>query len=232
MLRRAPLLSDETYHIFNRGAHKQPLFSCEADYQRFLVLLHFSNNHDPIVLRDVLEKSMYRGRFSGEIFLEPADKSLVDIFGYSLLPNHFHLILRQKSDTGITDFMRKLCVGYSMYYNLKYEHSGTLFQGRFKSSHINAEPYFKWIFPYVHLNPIALIEPRWQETGIESAQRAKDFLAKYHYSSYPDYYFVERPERAILAYEEGAHFIDRKADVESLIGDYSRGQFLHQDAIV
>ncbi len=230
MLRKVPLIAGEAYHVFNRGAHKQAIFTCEDDYTRFLGLLYLSNHKDPIVVRDIIEKSKHRGRFSGEIFSEPVDKSLVDVLGYCLMPNHFHLILRQRSEAGITMFMRKVSVGYSMYFNLKHGHSGTLFQGRFKSSHLGTDPHFQWIFPYVHLNPISIVEPGWKEKRIGDLARAKDFLAGYAYSSYVDYYIIERPERALLSYEEATHFIDRKDDMYDLLADYARGRVLYRDA--
>ncbi len=229
MLRKTPLFENETYHIYNRGAHKHQLFTCEDDYSRFLALLHLSNHRGPIALRDILAKSQYKGRLSRELFLEPVDKSLVDILGYALLPNHFHLILRQKAEEGITAFMRKLGVAYSMYFNLKYQHEGTLFQGRFKSRHIATDPYFKWIFPYVHLNPISLVESSWEEKKIQDLSRVRDFLSSYAYCSFRDYYGLERPERAILAFRDTVDLIDTKSDLEGLLADYARGQVLYRD---
>src|SRR3989344_7959950 len=173
MLRKTPLVSDETYHIYNRGAHKYATFTDDTDYWRFVGLLNLSNHSGPVRLRELLEQRKYKGRFSGEIFTEEADKSLVDLLAYSLMPNHFHLVVTQKGDNGITKFMQKLTVSYSMYFNTKYQHSGVLFQGRFKSNHLGTDPYFKWIFPYVHLNPVSLVEPRWQEKGISDPAPAK-----------------------------------------------------------
>jgi len=225
MLRNASLMAGETYHIFNRGAHKQPLFTCADDYSRFLILLHLSNNSESILLRDTLAKYKYRGPTSGDgdVFSENVDKSLVEILGYSLMSNHFHLILRQKSDNGITNFMRKVCTGYAMYFNLKHEHSGTLFQGKFKSNHVNTDQYFNWIFAYVHLNPISLIESQWDEKILINPTRAQKFLDSYKYSSYYDFYTDERPERAILAYEEAKNYIEDKSDIQALLASFEQG---------
>ena len=230
MLRKTPLLSSETYHVYNRGAHRYSTFTGESDYRRFQVLLHLTNHAGPVLLREILERKKYRGRFSGEIFLEPADKSLVDILAYCLMPNHFHLVLRQKTDYGITKFMQKLSVSYSMYFNTKYGHSGVLFQGRFRSSHLDSEPYLKWIFSYVHLNPVSIVEPQWQDEGLKNQARAKEFLKDYPYSSYPDYYGGDRPERTILAYNETIDLVDSKADIEDMLGSFSRGQVMYTDA--
>lgn len=213
MLRDTPLIAGETYHIFNRGAHKQRIFTKPQDYRRFQLGLHLANHSRPVLVRDVLEAEKYREPFSGFF----ADKSLVEVLAYSLMPNHFHLVLRQKVEEGITRFMRKVSVGYSMYFNIKYEHSGTLFQGRFKSSHIDSDPYFKWIFSYVHLNPVSTTEPDWKEKGVKNHGRVAEFLREYPYSSYYDYYVRERPERTILAHEEAKDYIDTNEDLIGLI---------------
>ncbi len=232
MLRKTPLLSGEAYHIYNRGAHKVPTFTDKSDYWRFLVLLHLSNHSKPVLLRDILERKRYRGRFSGEIFEEPADKSLVDLLAYSLMPNHFHLVIRQKTADGITKFMKKVMVAYSMYFNTKYGHSGVLFQGRFKSSHLATDPYFKWIFAYVHLNPVAISEPGWEGKGIANPGAVKEFLRHYPYSSYRDYYTGERPERAILAHNEMVGLLDKESDLQDMLAEYRNGKILYEQGAV
>jgi len=223
MLRSTPLVTDEIYHIFNRGAHKQAIFTSVEDYRRFQIGLHLANHSKSVLVRDVLEAQKYREPFSGY----PADKSLVNVLAYSLMPNHFHLVLRQKSDEGITRFMKKVGVGYSMYFNIKYGHSGTLLQGPFKSSHVDTDPYHKWLFAYVHLNPVSIAEPEWKEKGIQDTQRAQKFLSGYRWSSYFDYYTSQRPERAILAHEEGIQHIEKQKDIQALLASYGHGRILH-----
>ena len=215
----------ETYHVFNRGAHKQALFKNKEDYRRFQINLHLANHSEPVLVRDVLSAQKYREPFSGY----PTDKSQVDVLGYSLMPNHFHLILRQKAEGGITRFMKKVGVGYSMYFNLKYEHGGTLLQGPFKSSHVDTDPYYKWLFAYVHLNPISLVEPKWREKEIANIHRAQEFINGYRYSSYWDYYVGDRPERAILAYEEATDIIDTNADLVGLMAESEKGTQLYEN---
>ncbi|OGG54012.1 hypothetical protein A2851_01775 [Candidatus Kaiserbacteria bacterium RIFCSPHIGHO2_01_FULL_53_29] len=224
MLRATPLVAGETYHIYNRGAGKQKIFLDATDYKRFLALLLLGNNTENIHLSNLRK---YQGPSLTHVFEEKVDYSLTDVLAYSLLPNHFHLVIRQKSDDGITSFMKRVCTAYSMYFNLKYGHSGTLFQGRFKSSHLDTDPYFKWIFPYVHLNPVSLVEPQWQENGIIDPMLAKEFLRDYRYSSYRDYYVGERPERAILSYDEVFDLLDTKDDIQDMLAAYAKGKVLH-----
>ncbi len=220
MQRRGSLAAGETYHIYNRGAHKSPIFTCEEDYERFQVLLYLLNTSEPITVRDILEQ--YRGRSSGEVYSEPRElPRLVDVLAYCLMPNHFHIVMRQDTDDGITHYLRKVATAYSMYFNTKYEHTGVLFQGRFKSSHIDSDPYYKWIFSYVHLNPLSLVEPAWKERKIGNMARAKRFVTEYRYSSYPDHLTNERPERAIVATNEWPDFLKNHRDLDDLLTTFT-----------
>ncbi|OGC88044.1 hypothetical protein A2419_00250 [Candidatus Adlerbacteria bacterium RIFOXYC1_FULL_48_26] len=180
-----------------------------------MFLLFIANDPARLNMRDLLSK--YRGRSFTEIFKEEKPKkSLVDVLAYSLMPNHFHLVLRQRTEQGITFFLRKVMTGYSMYFNIKYSHSGVLLQGRFKSSHINNEPYFRYIFSYVHLNPLSLIEPKWEKLGVKDRDAARDFMRNYKYSSYQDYAYARRPESRLLAEINIPEFLYRQNDLENL----------------
>jgi putative transposase len=212
------LAEGECYHVFNRGAHKQAIFHSTEDYDRFQILLYLLNTKLPIVMREILDD--YKGRSLGNIYLEePSDRSLVDVLGYALMPNHFHLILRQKADAGISRFLKKLCTAYSMYFNAKYEHSGVLFQGRYKANHIDNEAYFRYIFSYVHLNPLELVQPTWKESGIKNRALAKSWVSNYQHSSFRDYVGNERPESFILANHDIPDFLKEQNDLDDLLQD-------------
>jgi putative transposase len=215
MLRKDSLETGEIYHLYNRGVSKQALFLEERDYLRFLVLLHVSNHGSSIHLANLLSK--YKGRSFMDMFQEVADHSLVGIHAYCLMPNHFHLVLRQKRDFGISTFMKKLGTAYSMYFNSKYEHSGALFQGRFKSSHVGNEAYFRWIYAYVHLNSLGLLYPDWEKDAIENSSRIRSQVEGYVFSSYQDYAGGERPQRKILDMEDAPAFLHEQSDLEDLM---------------
>ena len=108
-----------------------------------------------------------------------------------------------------------------MYFNLKYKHSGVLFQGRFKSSHIDTEPYFRHIFAYTHLNPVELIEKEWEERGVRDKKKIRNFLNNYRYSSFYDYSVAERPEKKLLALDDAPDFLRQHNDLEEMLADYS-----------
>ena len=81
--------------------------------------------------------------------------------------------------------MKKLLTAYVMYFNKKYERTGSLFEGKFKSEHARTDNYLKYLFSYIHLNPIKLIEPKWRVEGIKNKLKAQKFALNYEYSSYP-----------------------------------------------
>jgi putative transposase len=214
-----PFAVGETYHLFNRGAHKQAIFTSPADYDRFSLLLYLANNTKAVNLRDTLK--MYKGQTFESIFeKEPRDERLVDIYAYCLMPNHFHLVVQQKSERGITLFARKLLTGYSMYFNITHGHSGILSQGAIKSRHINNDPYFRYIFAYVHLNPLSLAYPGWEERGITDHTGARKFLYEYAYSSFPDYSVGPRSRKSVLSLGNTPDFLKTQNDLEELLAWY------------
>lgn len=226
MLRDAPFVVGESYHVFNRGAHKNKIFIDDGGYVRFLLLLHLANNTERVDMREILRK--YKGEAFSVIFeKEYPDKELVDILAYCLMPNHFHLVLRQKVEDGISLFLRRTMTGYAMYFNLSKKHSGTLFQGPAKSRLIDNESYFRYIFAYIHLNPLDLVEPHWKEKGVFSNPRTKNFLYEYSYSSFFDYTVAGRPERSILAYDVAPDFLKSSNDFEDLLRWHEGGNLFN-----
>ena len=177
-MRKQKLVSNEIYHVFNRGVEKRHTFMDGTDYLRFINNLALFNDKKAIL------NAKYHIK---EIRLTDGRKPLVDILAFCLMPNHFHLLLRQKEENGISKFMNKIGVGYTNYFNLKYERVGPLFQGAFKAVLINDESQFLYIPYYIHLNPLDLKIPNWKENGIDKPRIAIEFLNSYKWSSHRDY---------------------------------------------
>lgn len=151
--RRQPLLTGEMYHIYNRGVDKRDIFSDKNDIYRFIESIKEFNREDKIVSLANLRKIKSNPQSNLQIVARPlSEKKLVEVIGYCLNPNHFHFILRQVSDNGISKFMHKLQGGYSYYFNIKNTRSGSLFQGKFKSQLIADEDYFNKLIGYVNKN--------------------------------------------------------------------------------
>jgi len=179
----------EHYHVYNRGAHKAPIFNDKDDYNRFVALLYSANDTRRCDLRTIKPQEMFN--FERNV--------LVDIFAYCLMPNHFHIGLKERAEKGIEKFIRKLCTSYVMYYNKKYTHSGTIFQGQYKSKLIDSDEYLHYLIQYIHLNPFGIEEPDLTKVAkSQYIEEAIEYSQKYKYSSYKDYLGEKRPQNNVL----------------------------------
>ena len=154
-MRKTIFANEEYYHIYNRGVDKRDVFIDDFDYVRFLKSMREFNCINPV--GSLYEMNFKRNKDSNLGTKSPigdlAPKTpLVEIIDYCLNPNHFHLILRQKSDGGISKFMLKLSSGYTSYFNKKHNRSGSLFQGPFKSILIDTNEYLLHLSVYVNRN--------------------------------------------------------------------------------
>ncbi len=114
---------------------------------------------------------------------------IVDIHGWCLMKNHYHLLVSELAEDGLTMFIRKLNVGYANYFNQRYKRSGSLFQGRTKKVYVHSDAHFLHILHYIHLNPLDYVAGarNWRDGRIEESVKARLQLQKYRWSSYSDY---------------------------------------------
>lgn len=161
----------ENYHVYNRGNSKQVIFRNPSDYERFSALLYLSNSHDNFNVRDALKshQSVYD--------IKLTDK-LINISAVCLMTNHFHLIATPLTDGGLSKFMLKLGTSYSMYFNTKYDRTGSLFEGSYKAKYLEDDRYLKYLFAYIHLNPQKLMKG-----NNFSTESIFNFVNNYQYSS-------------------------------------------------
>ncbi len=184
-MQRPHFIENHIYHVFNRGVDKRDTFLDDQDYYRFIHSLFEFNDEEP-----ALNVHYYFNPKTMEVCSMPVRKGnkprkiLVEILLFTLMPNHFHLLLKQKADGGITKFMRKLGTGYTNYFNKKYERSGVLFQGKFKAVMLNKQEHLQYLPNYIHLNPLDL--KYGSRTSIGWRGKMK-FLEEYRWSSFPDY---------------------------------------------
>ena len=184
-MRKIQFINDCLYHVYNRGTEKRIIFLNEEDYFRFVHDLYEFNNVD-FTLN--LARTIVRGLASNNNSNNKKPRDLlVNIIAFCLMPNHFHLILRQLKEGGIAKFMQKIGTGYTMYFNQKNQRNGALFQGTFKAILVDKDNYFLPLINYVHLNPVELIEPNQKQEGIKDWGKINEFLENYRWSSYLDY---------------------------------------------
>jgi len=213
MKKKVDISIGEFYHIYNRGVEKRDVFIDNTDYRRFVLLLHLFNEEKPVNVRDFKESP--RGGASGI-----RGETIVDIGAYCLMSNHFHLLLKEKKEGGIRNFIHKLTTGYTMYFNKRYERVGPLFQGTFKTKHANSDEYLKYLFSYIHLNPLKIIDNNWKENGFKNTISSKLFLDNYEYSSYLDYHNPKKFHSDILNKESFPEYFISTKDFDQNIADW------------
>ncbi len=173
-VRTIQFVGGEYYHIYNRGNSKQEIFHDQQDYIYFTELLSHLNTEQRVVIRE-LKESLDKGEM------------IVSIGAYCLMPNHFHILITQEKEGGISKFMQKISTAYVMYYNKKYKHTGGLFEGKFKSRYAGEDTYLKYLFSYIHLNPLKLIDSEWKTRSVTLSGERLSFLRTYRYSSFLEY---------------------------------------------
>lgn len=147
----------EYYHIYNRGNAKENIFLVNQDYSFFIIRLQ----------QNLFPKEEYTFR------TPPLPENSFSLISYCLMPNHFHLLIRQNGNIPVTKLLSRICTGYSKYFNKKYNRVGHVFQDQFKQAVLDSNKYLNWLTAYIHQNP-------------KVAGLAKD-PADYRWSSYGEY---------------------------------------------
>lgn len=181
--RKEPFITGEHYHILNRGVDKRDIFGDQEDLDRFFQSINEFNTLEPI-------GSIYENSRGGSTATNTPDTNikLVAFVSYCLNPNHYHFILQQMVDGGISEFMKRLG-GYTWYFNNKYKRSGSLFQGRFKSVHIDSNEQLLHTSVYVNLNDRVHSCGGSTATGVANAG-----LTRSSWREYMEDYITEYPE--------------------------------------
>lgn len=201
----------EYYHLYNRGVEKRNISLTQEDRNRFKRLLYIANGTESFIYRDIEKKD-----------LKNIDRGqpLVAIAAWVLMPNHFHILVKEITEGGTAMFMRKLCTGYSSYFNKRHERVGPLFQGRYKSQHVQEDTHLKYLFAYIHLNPLKLIDPDWKEKRSIHVGKAKKFISEYKHSSYPSYVDTNREENILLSKNEFPEYFSEQKDFDDFHADF------------
>ena len=182
------------YHVYNRGANKMGLFLDEADYEFFEGLL--ARLLAPQPRYDDFGRA-YKN-FHGA----------VELLAYCLMPNHFHLLLKQQHSGQIAEMMRSLAGGYSMYFNRKYRRKGAVYESRYKSVLLSTTEQLRHVSRYIHLNPVEY--ERWA------------------HSSYDDYLYEPRdwlaPARVLETFRDTGEYSEYVDDYEDVKRENEKNQ--------
>lgn len=212
--RKFSFVPGEFYHVYNRGNSKQDIFIDDRDYIRFQRLLYLSNSGRNFKIDTIRDQKV-------DFYSYERGEHLVAVGAYCLMPNHFHILLTPVVEEGVSVFMRKLSTGYSMYFNNKHKRTGGLFEGRFKAAHSGDDTYLKYLYSYIHLNPLKLIDPNWKNNVHKRESGQYSYVSDYSYSSCKDYLTsFSRSESAILEPSLFPDYFQSEADIKGHITDW------------
>lgn len=190
-----PFVNGQFYHVYNRGSEKRQIFDSKRDYQHFLKTIKYYQLEGP------KPKLSHFNNFS--FFKPELSQNIAEIIAYCLMPNHFHFLIKQTKDGGITEFISKLTNSYTRYYNTKYNRVGPLFQGEFKAVLVDYDEQLLHLSRYIHLNPLV-------------AYLIKD-LADYEWSSYNEY--INSKQEGICSKQEVLAFFKSSQEYKQFILD-------------
>lgn len=194
--RFTPFITNNYYHLFNRGVEKRTIFLNDQDFQHFFQTLYYYQFSGPKP-----RFSTYR-RFRVQDF--DKNPKIVEINCYCLMPNHFHLLIKQLQEDGIKEFMQKLINSYTRYFNTKHNRVGHLFQGMFKAVPVETIEQLLHLSRYIHLNPYV-------------SDLCKD-LSDYPYSSYPGY--IGQIENPLISSESILTFSKDSLKYKEFVSDH------------
>lgn len=170
------LTSGEYYHIYNRGVEKRDIFTEDRDYQRFIDILEYYRFTKSFIRFSTYNRLLIDAKQVARQRMESSGDFLVSILGFVLMPNHFHILVKQVHENGISLYMKNLLDSYTKYFNIKHKRVGPLFQGRFKAVYIENDEHLLHLSRYIHLNPYT-----------SSIVETYDELFHYPWSSLPLY---------------------------------------------
>lgn len=177
----------EYYHVYNRGMQKQAIFTSDKDRLRFLFLLLVFQGRESIknVSRE-LKQSVQSStlHIDASLVEEISEDRMVELVSFCLMPNHFHLLVLEKEEGGIAKYMQRALTAYTKYFNLKYDKTGHLFQGSYKSVLMEDDRQLMHASAYIHKNPTELKEWKGKEES-------------YPWSSFSDYVYQNRFDKLL-----------------------------------
>ncbi len=191
-MRKLKFEKGKVYHIFNRGVEKRSIFLSDGDRWRFLQGMYLFNDQEGsanLLWRLEQEKGKIHFGILREYMAVTGikRKPLVRIMADCLKPNHFHLLLQELQDRGISKFMQKFGVGYTKYFNKKYERVGPLFQGAFKAVEVKSNEQLMYLIAYINaINPGQELESELKSVA-QNPEQILEFIEHYPWSTHLEY---------------------------------------------
>ena len=221
-MRKEPFAVGSYVHVIKRGARGMPIVQDEGDRWRFMLMLNHFNDH-------AVSESWYRDLMDEKIATTlkraaswPEKKPLVTIEAFTLMTNHFHLILKETEEGGVTKFMHKLGTGMANHANAKYKEKGSFFQGPYRSRTISEDSYFRYVGAYVMVKNTFELFPGGYEKACASFEAAWKWAIRYPFSSLGHYMGV--CESPIVANSFLQELFPKSGEFRSFARDFLEGR--------
>lgn len=211
-MRKEKFVPEEYYHIYNRTIANYSIFNNESNAKRLLQAFLFANstksseafeclrnNNSAKPTSDVGSGS---GLLNKALEIMKRGEKLVDLLCFAIMPDHYHLLLKERKENGIINFVHKCDISISKYINIKTNRRGPLFESRFKSKHIDSNEYLVHSSVYIHLNLLDIISGReWREHKLNNWNEIRETLLNHPGSSLKLFFNDPAPDNLISGQE-------------------------------
>lgn len=187
MIRKEKLTIGEYYHVYSRVILGMPEFSDKDNANKLAQTFLLANSTKSSQAFDYLRN--YRtATLEKAIEISKSGERLSEILCYAIMPNHYHLLIKEIKENGVSDFIRRCNTSIAKYINTKNERRGSLFEGSFKAKHIDSNEYLLHLSVYIHLNPLDFLSSKdWRENKLKNWELEKKKILSYKWSSLRHY---------------------------------------------
>ena len=180
-MRVQPYSVSSVVHVVKRGARGMSITKQTSDRWRFVRILY--------LLNDTYQNSDWtREKRKRPLFYHPSHwperDPLVDVVAWTLMPNHFHLLLHERREGGVSKFMQRLSGSMTTHHNEKYNESGSLFQGSYKSRTVDVDEYLRYVFAYITVKNVFELYPGGLAKAVKEFNEAWEWGKTYPFSSF------------------------------------------------
>lgn len=224
-MRKVSFVPGEYYHIYNRTILNTPYFRNNKNSSRLsqsFLLANSTKSSDAFqFLRNNKEATIEQA-----LKISRQGEKLVDVLCYSIMPDHYHLLLKELIDNGISSFIRKCNISIAKYVNIKDERKGSLFDSRFNAKHIDKNEYLLHLSLYIHLNPLDILSGKeWRINKLRDWFLIKKKLLEYPWSSLKSFLSDDYCDEIISGTEIILSQFNNKKEYESFLQDWSEDNF-------
>lgn len=230
-MRKDNFVDGEYYHIYNRTIANYRVFNDERNAKHLLQALLLANSTKSSEAFDWLRNDRKKplptcdvGKgFDRVLEVLKEGEKIVDLLCFAIMPDHYHLLLKEKKENGIIDFVRKCDISISKYINIRNNRKGSLFESRFKSKHIDSNEYLVHSSVYMHLNPLDTISGKeWREHKLQNWEEIRKSLFDYPWSSLKSFFEPSSDKNNLLSGQEViTEQFKNKEDYEEFLKDWS-----------